>query len=183
MATSDQRKKRKCEELAAALSGSKKLSALGFVINQIKRTRQRPSQVSKHKMTPLLYHIQVSKSIQWIHQHQTLASLRFRIQETNCINKLNLDRSFQRTFPILKNTSQLSLNYIYTHGDILDWLNQSNVDFKVLSLHNFHGWSILFSKMLQTAFAVVRGLLGQRKLPFAAPTGFLTGRVQQVKQR
>jgi len=27
----------------------------------------------------------------------------------------------------------------------------------VLSLQNFHGWSILFSKMLQIAFAIVTG--------------------------
>jgi len=43
MAASDQRNKWKCEELATALSGSKKLSALGFVINPNKRTRQRLS--------------------------------------------------------------------------------------------------------------------------------------------
>src|SRR6218665_367641 len=54
MATSDQRNKWKCEELAAALSGSKKLSALGFVINPNKRTRQRLSQALKHRMMPLL---------------------------------------------------------------------------------------------------------------------------------
>src|SRR6218665_251427 len=48
MATSDQRNKWECEELAAALSGSKKLPALGFVINPNKRTRQRLSQASKH---------------------------------------------------------------------------------------------------------------------------------------
>src|SRR6218665_1763515 len=48
MATSDQRNKWKCEELATALSGSKKLSALEFVINPKKRTRQRLSQASKH---------------------------------------------------------------------------------------------------------------------------------------
>src|SRR6218665_3370181 len=57
MATSDQRNKWKCEELAAALAGSKKLSALGFVINPNKRARQRLSQASKHRMIPLLYHI------------------------------------------------------------------------------------------------------------------------------
>jgi len=57
MATSDQRNKWKCEELAAALSGSKDLSALGFVINPNKRPRQRLSQASKHtyRMIPLLY--------------------------------------------------------------------------------------------------------------------------------
>src|SRR6218665_1593257 len=63
MATSDQRNKWKCEELAAALSGSKKLSALGFVINPNKRTRQRLSQASKHRMIQLLYHIQASQQV------------------------------------------------------------------------------------------------------------------------
>jgi len=37
MATSDQRKKEKCEELAVASCGSKKLSDLGFVINPKKK--------------------------------------------------------------------------------------------------------------------------------------------------
>ena len=84
-------------------------------------------------MTP--FHIQVSKSI---HQHQTSTSLRFRIQEVNWINKLNLDRRFQKTFPIQNYITQFSLNYIYrpTHGDILEWLNKSNADFKVLSLRS-----------------------------------------------
>src|SRR6218665_3936634 len=60
-------------------------------------------------------------------------------------------------------------------------LNQSNVDFIVLSLQNFHGWSILISKMLQTAFAVVTG---QRKItvPWLHLQGFLTGSVQQANK-
>jgi len=37
MATAGQRKKGKCEELAVASSGSKKLSDLGFVINPKKK--------------------------------------------------------------------------------------------------------------------------------------------------
>ena len=93
-----------------------------------KRTGQRLFQASKHWMTELLYHIQVSKSIQWIHQPQSSISFGFRIQEVNWINKLNLDRSFQATLPIQNYIAQFSLNYIYrpTHWDILEWLNRSS---------------------------------------------------------
>jgi len=61
--------------------------------------------------------------------------------------------------------------------------NQSNVDFKVLSWQNFHGWSILFSKMLQTAFAVFSGANKVHRL--LDLQDFLTGSVRRVgpKQR
>jgi len=36
------------------------------------------------------------------------------------MSKLNLDRAFQTTFSVQNYIAQFSLNYIYTHGDILE---------------------------------------------------------------
>jgi len=44
-------------------------------------------------------------------------------------------------------------------------VKRDNVDFKVLSMRDFQGWNILFSKMLQACKLLLLsiGLLGQRK--------------------
>ena len=66
MATSDQRKKGKCEELAVASCGSKKLSDLGFVINPNKKNT--PEAVSGFETlddpASISHRYIVSKSIQ-----------------------------------------------------------------------------------------------------------------------
>jgi len=42
-------------------------------------------------------------------------------------------------------------------------VKRDNVDFKVLSMRNFQGWNILFSKMLQACKLLLLSLLGKRK--------------------
>src|SRR6218665_347829 len=99
------------------------------------------------------------------------------------MSKFNLDRTFTTTFPIQNYMAQFSLNYIYTHGDILECLNQSGADFKVFSLRNFHGWNrpILFSRMLHIAFADVSGATYVHRL--LNLQSFLTGSMQGMKIR
>jgi len=117
MATSDERKKGKCEELAVELSIVliEEAISLRFVLCQ-KKTNT-PEAVSGFET--LYDPASTSHSSQQVNPLNP-PTLWFKTQEVNRMSKLNPDRTFQTTFPIQNCIAQFSLNYTYAHGDILE---------------------------------------------------------------
>src|SRR6218665_814358 len=99
------------------------------------------------------------------------------------MSKLNLDRSFQRTFPIQNYIAQFSLNYIYTHGDILGCTKSVKRRFQKFFLCRIFMVGVFCSARCCKLLLLSLLHMGQRKFTIGCTymyTGFLTDSVQQV---